>query len=486
MALFHTSNSTTLAQLQLIFQFRTLVISIILCLVFTTISYSQVRKRYRNSDFQLSLVTGVSTNGIHPAWYFNKFSFNIFSGTSAGVKHFEISGISSTTLSFSTGIQIAGIANVVGANTFVNLKISEEREVMKEELNEPLMHGIQLSGIINLVRGNVFGAQISGGLNISYGSMFGTQWAGFGNVVNEDFRGVQLAGIYNVASSSVTGIQLSTLANISRGPLTGIQVGIINANRKMFGKNTNPRTPARSLQIGPYNSSRTMSGIQIGLINRAKEMSGKQIGLINFFSTSAPKRASKGGTPIGLLNFGSKGSFTRFSYNDQFQYNIETSTGNCANCPDTQYQLPLNDNYQRLNQNSLIFSYNPTERQKEHGYWAMGWRFEKLMYINYTPVPMKSGPQNGAFFLAWGIGNQHINWTDKISTELSELTSLQATYGRKVKFLTSFYLYITARLNTYFYQNTEYKLEPIMVLYQNDSSDLKYMSWLGYTIGIQV
>ena len=462
------------------------ILLFVLFIAVATVSHGQVRKRYRKSNFQLSLVTGVSTNGIHPAWYFNKFSFNIFSGTSAGVQHIEISGISSSTLSFSTGIQIAGIANVVGANTFVNMEISAEREAMKEELNEPLMHGLQFSGVINLVRGNVFGSQISGGFNISYGSMFGTQWAGFGNVVNEDFRGVQLAGIYNVASSSVTGIQLSALANISRGSLAGIQIGMFNTNRKMFGKNTNPRTPARSLQIGLYNSSRTMSGIQIGLINRAKEMSGTQIGLINFFSTAPPKRASKGGNPIAFLNFGSQGAFTRFSYNDQFQYNLERSTGNCANCSDTQYGLPLNDDWQRFNQNSLIVSYNPTERQEKHGYWGVGWRFEQLKYIKYTNVPMKGGPQNGAFFFSWGLENMHINWTNKFEMEISELTSLQATYGRKVKFLTSFYLYITARLNTYFYQNTEYKLEPIMVLYQNDSSDLKYMSWLGYTIGIQV
>uniref|UniRef100_UPI00404AB9EC LA_2272 family surface repeat-containing protein n=1 Tax=Fulvivirga sp. TaxID=1931237 RepID=UPI00404AB9EC len=459
---------------------------IVLFLTVATISEGQLRKRYRKSDFQLSLVSGVSTNGIHPAWYFNKFSFNIFSGTSAGVKHFEISGISSATSSFSTGIQIAGIANVVGTNTFVNLEISDEREIMKEELNEPLMHGIQLSGVINLVRGNVFGVQISGGLNIAYGAMYGTQWAGFGNVVNEDFRGVQLAGIYNVASRSVAGIQLASLANITRGPMTGIQLGMFNANRKMFGKNTNPGTPARSMQIGLFNSSRTMSGIQIGLINRAKEMSGMQIGLINFLSTRPAKRASKNGTPIGLLNFGSKGSFTRFSYNDQFQYNLERSTGNCANCSDTQYELPLNDDFQRFNQNSLIVSYNPTERQKEHGYWAMGWRFEKLMYRNYTSVPMKSGPQNGAYFLAWAIGNQHINWTDQFDANLSELTSVQATYGRRVKFLASFYLYITARINTYFYKESQHKLSPIMVLYKNDSSNFKYMSWLGYTIGIQV
>jgi hypothetical protein len=462
---------------------------LILFVLFLTIAiatHGQIRKRYGKSDLQFSLVSGVSTNGIHSAWYFNKFSFNLFSGTSAGVQHFEFSGISSSTMSFSTGIQIAGIGNVVGSNTFVNMTISEEREIMKEELNEPLMHGIQLSGVINLVRGNVFGGQVSGMLNIAYGSMFGTQWAGFGNVVNDDFKGVQIAGVYNVGSRSVAGIQLAVLGNISRGPMTGIQLGMLNFNRRMMGKNTNPRTNARSLQIGLYNSSRTMSGIQIGLINKAKEMSGIQIGLINFFSTKPAKRASKNGTPIGLLNFGSKGSFTRFSYNDQFQYNLERSSGNCGNCSDTQYGYPINDDYQRFNQNSLIVSYNPTERQKEHGYWAMGWRFEKLMYINYTSVPMKSGPQNGAFFLAWGIGNQHINWTDQFDTELSELTSIQATYGRRIRLLTSFYLYVTARLNTYFYKNADYELEPIMVLYENDSSDLKYISWLGYTIGIQV
>ena len=39
---------------------------------------SQVKRlRYYEKTFQFSLVPGISTNGLDPAFYFNKFSFNL-------------------------------------------------------------------------------------------------------------------------------------------------------------------------------------------------------------------------------------------------------------------------------------------------------------------------------------------------------------------------------------------------------------------------
>ncbi len=410
----------------------------------------------------------------------------MFSGISAGSRHVEVAGITNVSLFSGTGIQIGGIANIVGANSFINLSLGEERELMKEELDKPLMHGIQISGVVNLVRNNVSGIQTSGGFNISYGSMTGLQLAGLGNIVNRDLIGVQMAGAYNVASQSASGMQLALLANITRGPMAGIQFGMFNQNSGMPGKRTNPPTRARSLQLGLFNLSKNMAGTQIGLINYAKEMSGTQIGVINIFRTAPVKKASKNGVPIGILNFGSKGHFTRFSYNDQFVYNIERSTGNCSNCSDTQYGQPIHDRYQKFNQNSIILSYNPSSRQEDHGYWALGWRFERLMYVKYTMFPKRNGPQNGAHFLSWGAGVQHINWSREINSELSLVTSVQGSFGRRYNLFGPRYLYITARFNSHFYQNTAFEITPPLLLWQNDGNRLKYTIWFGYTLGIQV
>lgn len=461
---------------------------VLLCLTVThTLTTAQFRKnRFREKGVQLSLVPGISTNGIHSAWYFNKFSLNLFSGISAGSKHFALAGVSNASLFTSTGIQIAGISNVVGTNSFINLRLGEEREAIKEELNKPLFHGIQLAGVVNLVRNNVYGFQFAGGVNLSYGALIGLQIAGLGNVAFRELLGVQLAGLYNVASQSVAGMQVALVANITRGPLAGSQIGIFNSNAGMPGKRTNPPTRTRSLQVGLVNVSKNMAGLQVGLINVAKEMSGTQIGILNFLSTAPVKSASQNGLPLALLNFGSKGHFTRFSYNDQFAFNIERSTGNCANCSDTKHELPLHDRYQKFNQNSLIISYNPGSRRESFGHWAFGWRYERLMYIKHTMFPRRHGPQNGAHFLSWGAGVQHINWSEAVSPELSLVTSIQGSYGRRFNLLGSRYWYITARLNSHFYQDPGFAWEAPLLLLQDNGNTLKYMIWLGYSIGIQV
>ncbi|TRX56165.1 hypothetical protein FNH22_16110 [Fulvivirga sp. M361] len=448
---------------------------------------AQIRKkRFKEKRLQFSLVPGISTNGIHTGWYFNKFSINLLAGISAGSRHLEIAGISNTSILSNTGIQIAGVANVVGSNSFINLTLSEERERMKDELDKPLMHGIQIAGLVNLVRRDVSGIQLTGGFNQSNGSMTGLQLAGIGNTVYQHLMGTQLAGFYNIANSSVSGMQISLLANHTKGALHGMQIGFWNKNFRMPGKRTNPPTHFRSLQVGVFNTSKNMAGTQIGLINMAGEMSGTQIGILNFFSTKPVKRATKNGVPIGILNFGSKGHFTRFSYNDLFVFNLERSSGNCSNCSDTQYGLPINDDYQKFNQNSIIVSYNPSSKQNTDGYWALGWRFERLMYIKHTMFPKKNGPQNGAHFLSWGAGIQHINRSEQVKAALSVVTSFQGTYGRRLNLFGARYLYITARFSSHFYENADFGLSPPMLLLQNKSSDFKYDMWLGYTFGIQV
>ena len=164
-----------------------------------------------------------------------------------------------------------------------------------------------------------------------------------------------------------------------------------------------------------------MSGTQIGLVNHAKEMGGTQIGLLNIFSKGVVSNAEHNGVPIGILNFGSSGHFTRFSVNELFLYNIERSTGNCGNCSKTQYGFPLTDRYQKFNQNALTLSYNPSSMREDRPQWAFGVKFERLMYIKYTMVPQRGGPQNKAYFLSWSAGLQHVNWAREIEPNLSLL-----------------------------------------------------------------
>jgi hypothetical protein len=65
----------------------------------------------------------------------------------------------------STGIHLAGLANVIGANAFINLSMAEEWELIKDDF-ESNGKGIQVSGLLNYVRNHSSGIQLAGVLNV--------------------------------------------------------------------------------------------------------------------------------------------------------------------------------------------------------------------------------------------------------------------------------------------------------------------------------
>jgi len=454
------------------------------------VAYAQFKKqRYQEKPFQLSLFPGISTHGIHEAWYFNKFSLNLLGGISAGSKHFELAGISNLSIRYTTGIQIAGIANVVGSNAFVNLSLGEERELINEEAFTSYFKGFQIAGYMNYVRNDATGLQLAGAFNVSGGTVTGIQWAGVSNVAQKDMIGLQLSGLTNTVIQSAAGWQISTLFNNTKGIFTGLQLGLINRNHGMVGKrSTAPNNKGRSLQLGVINSSKRMDGVQIGLINFGNKANGTQIGLINFFSTKPSKDSRKSVLPIGLLNFGSKGGFWRFANNELFLYSIEKSTGNCSNCSATQYEMPMLDDYQKFNQNILSFSYNPSGFRLDRPYWSVGYAFERLNYIKRSMFPKKRGPQNKSHYFSWGVKVQHLNWEQEFDTALSLQTSIYGSYGKRVnlKFLGIVYLYFSIRINDYITENQDNGIINNWMLVKVDGEKVTNRIWPGYSIGIQI
>ncbi|MDH5475359.1 MAG: hypothetical protein OEX22_06690, partial [Cyclobacteriaceae bacterium] len=169
---------------------------IVLAILVSMSSYAQKKKqRYQDKTFQLSLVPGISSHGWNDGWYFNKFSLNLLSGISAGSKHLEVAGISNLSLRYATGIQIAGFANVIGANAFLNLTLREERTLINEEEFSSYFKGLQFSGFLNNVRNDVTGLQFTGGFNISGGSLLGVQIGGIGNIATRNMLGIQISGL---------------------------------------------------------------------------------------------------------------------------------------------------------------------------------------------------------------------------------------------------------------------------------------------------
>src|SRR5690606_8044049 len=160
------------------------------------------------SVVQLSLTPGISTNGMYPGGYINYFSFNLTSGYSKGNYLVELGLISNLNTDETRGLQLAGVANLTGANAFEGLLPKARDEKIRSGF-EANLSGLQAAGVVNVVLNNVFGGQVAGGGNVVKGALHGFQLAGVTNVVYKYSFGVQLAGMWNVSYQSMDGIQLA-------------------------------------------------------------------------------------------------------------------------------------------------------------------------------------------------------------------------------------------------------------------------------------
>jgi hypothetical protein len=468
-----------------------LKITALLCIaLFSRPSFCQEQQprkiRLYERNFQVSLFPGISTNGIASGSYINKYSLNLFGGISASNKIFEVGVISNSHFRSSSGIQLAGLANIIGTNAFVNLTLAEERGLLHDnyQVNN---HGIQVAGFLNYVLDHASGSQISGGLNHVGGDFKGFQLAGFGNSTGGNSIGVHVAGFYNLAKESVGGVQVSALFNYTDEYLSGVQVALFNKARRMLGKNSSPRTNAKSLQIGLFNFSAEMHGTQIGLINFGRDMRGKQIALINFFNKRKSKEFADAGTPIGILNFGTTGSVSRVSANEIFLTNIEYVTGNCQNCTWTvagPVGPPYDEENKKLNQNALTIGFDPIIKT-----WGFGWGFQKVLLNKYSTRP--NHPLNEVRQMSYGIRFLHVNreWM-KVDRRMNLVTRVHFEWGRKGrKILRSVYRFGGLALNYHLADRPQDGSPFVVRSIQAPTGRVgKFYStvWPGYSVGVML
>lgn len=440
---------------------------------------SQVKKKFREREkrFQMSLFPGISTNGISSGFYFNKVSLNIFGGLSAGNRLIEVGGISNVNLKEANGIQVAGLANIVGANAFVNLSLSEERTLILKEDYESNYIGIQAAGMLNFVRDHATGIQTSGLLNVVGWDFHGVQVSGVGNSAGGHTGGLQLAGFYNIGNRSMTGFQVSSVFNYTRGQLTGGQVGLINKSGNVKGRKSAPPTADRGFQLGLLNFSKEMHGLQVGLLNFGGEMRGVQLGLINFFDSSPPKRYTKMGIPIALLNFGSKGSVARVSTNELFAVNVEVTTGNCHNCSSVFItEMPFYEDWKKYNQNALVWGWDPRTEQ-----WGFGWGFERLMYNKFS---MKAHRNNERKMISYGARMLHLNRERKLQRSFNMVNRFHVEYGKK---RARIFWFAGLALNYFMdsrYDETDYSIYSLPISL-GQIKKLNTSIWPGYNVGVQ-
>lgn len=451
-------------------------------IVLHSITYGQVKKKIRQFDrnFQFSLFPGIGTNGIHSGSYFNKFSFNLFGGLSAGNQILEVGAITNVNIKSATGIQLAGLANIIGTNAFINLSETEERTLIITDDFESNNKGIQIAGFMNYVRNHSTGIQLAGVFNVVGGDLKGAQVAGIGNSsgnsTNGYSSGFQLAGLYNIAKESIGGFQISSLFNYTDGQLSGVQLGLINKARIIKGKHTLPPTKAKGLQLGLVNFSKEMDGTQIGLINFGGVALGKQFGLINFFSKYPTKERTNKNTPVGLLNFGSRGTTKRISSNELFATNLEYTTGSCFNCSVAQSEMPFEGRHQVFNQNALIVGYDPFQDT-----WGFGYGFQKILYNKSSMLPTDSN--NRKRQMAYGVKFLHLNRTLSFDKSFNLVSRFNFDFGKRK--WGSMYVFAGASLNYFLHEpQDDYKIKSVKIS-SGEIFKLSSELWPGYSLGLQ-
>ena len=430
----------------------------------------------KNSDlrsFQFSIVPGLGTNGLHPGGFRNIVSMNLTSGYSKATLLFELAGISNLNTDATRGVQIAGLANLTGANAFSGLTAKESDKKVKTGF-EANLTGMQISGLTNVVITNVFGGQLTGGVNISKGALMGVQLAGVSNIVAKYSFGLQLAGLWNSSVQSVDGTQIAGLMNYTSGELHGVQISAFNKAGYIEGKHSTGESKETALQLGIINSAKRMNGLQVGLLNYAKRSQGTQIGLINIYR-GGKDVGTKDGTAIGLINAGDVGHVAVYA-DEMFFTNYEIATGNAKN------RRIQNASVTRYNLNSLIFSNSSTGFLPEQKSWALGYAFKQYMYNR------SATPGMGEFrFLAFGIEVLHVNHEAKsITRELSVLMRPKIQVGTRLHpKLHTVYVFAAVTYNFYVSESEE-GISPSFLESKSMVNGKLLEMWPGFSAGIHL
>jgi hypothetical protein len=435
------------------------------------------RLRIYERTFQFSLFPGISSNGIYSGSFINKYSINLFGGLSGGNRIFELGVVTNMNLQSANGIQMAGLANIIGSNAFINLTQSEERAMIHDGF-ESNFKGIQLAGFLNYVRTNSEGIAFAGAFNITGFDVGGFQLAGISNIAGGNVAAAQLSSLFNFSGGNTGGLQVSALLNYTREQFAGAQVALINYAGNVMGRKSTPPTSLRGMQIGVINVSKAGEGLQVGLINFGGKFRGMQIGLINIYKKYGSKELVRMGTPIGLLNFGMRGSYFRLYYNELFPTNIEYTTGNCMNCSYVmETEMPILDDNKIYNQNALILGYDHWRKS-----WGFGWGFQKVLLNKFSVAPHVLNERR---LITYGVRFMHLNREMELDRDFNLLTRLNVDWGRRWQ---GVHLFAGVSIN-YFLQEHAVEgsyLVNSVELFKGNHFGLGSSFWPGYSVGVHI
>ena len=210
------------------------------------------RRRYQSTGSANSNVSSIEASDESASDQKDIFDFPSFDISKTDIFHFE----------FVPGVTIVRLDGSKGT-TFMSVGLlgSLENNIM----------GFQISNIMNIANGYVFGIQSAGIFNTAK-EVLGAQTAGLFNI-SKDITGGQASGLFNIANGNVNGAQVTGLFNISSGTVNGGQIsGLANIGHAVDGIQA----------TGLLNVAKSVNGIQIGVINVADVNNGIALGLFNF------------------------------------------------------------------------------------------------------------------------------------------------------------------------------------------------------------
>lgn len=250
-------------------------------------------KTSRLIPIQVSFLPGIGSQQLTKGLIVNCFSLNVLAGYSKGVSGFETGGLANITGGNVKGGQVSGVANIVNGQ----------------------INGLQLGGVFNYTFGKVSGAQISGVGNISNNNVEGLQLAGVSNNNKGTINGAQISGVLNTNLREMTGLQLAGVVNIQTGKISGCQLSGV------YGIASN----VKGVQLAGVMSHVThdVSGVQISsILNKARKLNGLQFGLVNIADSI------ENGVQIGLFNIVKNGYHAfEFTKDETYYCNFMYKTG---------------------------------------------------------------------------------------------------------------------------------------------------------------
>ncbi len=437
-------------------------------LLYPATVYSQSSSELEYRKYRVTLVPGLSTNGVDAYRYNARYSLNILAGYHGGLEGYEL-GFVNINRKFSRGVQVGGL-NATGGEmsgvqiaSFGNLSSGEQQGVQISgigNLSGQNMQGVQISGLGNISATSMRGVQITGGVNIgseiqgiqiggignfSRGAAQGLQFSGITNISGGSAQGLMFSGITNISGASSQGLHFAGVANIASGTSQGflfsgvtnisdmqqgiIGTGVVNISRQFQG-----------IQFaGVANIAETGQGVQIGLFNTAREFEGIPVGLISYYGNGRKN----------LDVWFTDGGFTHLGMN-----------------------LGMHDIY-----NKLSVGFNPFI--PDRNVWALSWSIGTYRTLEEA----WNRPKLQDYFSTHDFTIQRI-FDDKWSSTTNAIFSYKYLLGKNLTSKTS--LYVGPSLNLQISKqpgNSDYTWYNITESAREDR-DVRF--WVGFTAGVRL